>query len=287
MAAHQRSCDHGGVTGVALLALGSALLHAGWNLNVKASRDPFVFTWAIFASSTVVGIPILVALGWPAAEAWPFLLGSSLLQLAYAFTLSAAYRATDLSVAYPIARGLAPMLVTIGAWIALDDVLSVVPFLGVLLVSLSLMVIARGSGGGRGIGMALLTGFIISAYTLIDTAGVRRVDESIRYVATLFVSVAVLSTVAVFLTRPRSLIVELVRGNSARMLMSGSLAIGAYGLVLIAARLGPIGLVASLRETSVIFGTLFGWLVLKEPLGSRRTASAIGVALGAALLLIG
>jgi drug/metabolite transporter (DMT)-like permease len=275
------------VKAAALLALGSALLHAGWNLIVKAGRDPLVFIWAVFASSTVVAIPVLVVLGWPPAEAWPFLLSSSLLQLGYVFTLSAAYRATDLSVAYPIARGLAPMLVTIGAWIALDDVLGVIPLIGVLLVSVSLMVIARGSGGGSGIGWALLTGITISGYTLIDTAGVRRADESIRYVAALFFSVAVLSTVAVFLTRSRSLLVELVRGNGIRMLVSGSLAIGAYGLVLAAARLGPIGLVASLRETSAIFGTLFGWLVLREPFGPRRTVSAVGVALGGALLKMG
>lgn len=275
------------MTAAALLALGSALLHAGWNLIVKAGRDPFVFIWAVFASSTVVGIPILIALGWPPAEAWPYILGSSLLQLIYVFTLSAAYRTTDLSVAYPIARGLAPLLITVGAWLALDDALGVVPLLGVLLVSLSLMSIARGSGGGSGVGWALATGIIIAGYTLIDTAGVRRVDESIRYVAALFVTVAFLTTVALLLTRSKRLVIELVRTNGIRMLVSGSLAIGAYGLVLIAARLGPIGLVAGLRETSVVFGAMFGWLVLKEPLGSRRTASAVGVALGGALLLIG
>jgi drug/metabolite transporter (DMT)-like permease len=82
-------------------------------------------------------------------------------------------------------------------------------------------------------------------------------------------------------------VVELIRRHTWQMLASGVLAIGAYGLVLTAARLGPIGLVAALRETSVVFEALAGWLILDERLGGRRTLAAIGVAVGGALLLAG
>lgn len=273
------------MTAAVLLALGSALLHAGWNLIVKTGRDPLISIWAVFATSTLVAVPVLVVAGWPSIETWPYLAGSSVLQVLYAFSLSAAYRDSELSVAYPVARGIAPMLVSIVAVFTLEDVLSPTALLGVALMSASLVVIARKSGSRRGIGWAVLTGVVISGYTLIDAAGVRRGDESIRYVAALFVVSAVLITAAVLVVRRPAAVLEQVRGPAPSMAASGLLSIGAYGLVMTAARLGPIGLVAALRETSVVFGALAGWVVLGERLGRRRTIAAVGVALGAALLL--
>lgn len=97
---------------------------------------------------------------------------------------------------------------------------------------------------------------------------------------------AVLLTVAVLVTRSAAEIGGLVGEGGWRMPISGVLAAGAYGLVLAAARLGPIGLVAGLREMSVIFGGLAGWLILGEPLGSRRALAAVGVAFGVVLLMV-
>ncbi len=273
------------MTAAAALALGSAALHAGWNLIVKSSKDPFVFTWAVFASSTVISVPVVVLLGWPQPAAWPYLLGSAALQVSYASTLAAAYDRTDLSVAYPIARGTAPLLITLGGAIALNDVLGPAGIIGVVVVSASLVTVALGLDSLKGAGWALLTGTTISLYTLIDTAGVRRVDESLRYVAALFIISTVLLTGAVLIRRPKRLVLELVRAHGFRMGASGVLSIAAYGLVLSAVRLGPVGLVAALRETSVVLGALAGWLVLGEPLGVRRTLSGLGVALGVVLLL--
>lgn len=274
------------MTIAAALALASALLHAGWNLIVKSSRDPLVFTWAVFVSSSVIAVPIIIVMGLPPTAAWPYLLASAVIQTGYGFALAAAYDRTDLSVAYPVARGTSPLLITVGAAILLDDVLGPLGILGVIVVSVSLITIAVGSESLRGVGWALVTGVMISAYTLVDTAGVRRVDESIRYVAALFSLSAVLMTGAVLLRRPRQVMTGLVRAHGLRMAVSGVLAIGAYGLVLTAARFGPIGLVAALRETSVVFGALAGWLLLSEPLGARRTVTALGVAVGALLLLV-
>lgn len=274
------------MTAAALLALGSAVLHAVWNLIVKSGRDPFVSTWAVFASSTFVAVPVVLLMGWPSFETWPFLVASSVLQVVYAFTLSSAYRHADLSVAYPVARGLAPLLITVGAAFVLEDTLGPAGFAGIVAISVSLLLIARGSKAPRGVAFAVATGVVISLYTLVDTAGVRKADESVRYVAGVFVISAVLLTVAVLVARSAAAISDLVGEGGWRMAISGALAAGAYGLVLTAARFGPIGLVAGLRETSVIFGGLAGWLILGERLGSRRTLAAAGVAFGAVLLMV-
>lgn len=218
----------------------------------------------------VVLLPAVVV--WPPWQALPLVLASSAAHVAYALGLSAAYRRGALSVAYPLGRGVAPLLVTLGGWLLLAELPSARAVVGAvsLAVGLGLIAVAGGrSGQGAAVAFALLTGLTIAAYSVVDAAAVRQVSP-VGYLG------AVLGIQGVIL-------VLLLRGNRARLrqgMRSGVLigvgSVAAYVLVLYAFRLAPAGRVSTLREASVLIGIM---------LSGERPLPAIWV--GGALVLAG
>lgn len=271
-------------TSALILVLSAAVLHAGWNLVVKQSSDRLATTWAIACAGAIVNIPVLVIAGFPEPEARPWLALSAVLHVAYGFALAGAYDRIDLSAAYPIARGTAPLIVAIAGVLLLGDSIAAPALFGIVLVTLSLGLIGI-RHVPSGVEWALLTGVTIAAYTLTDGAGVRAGDESVRYIALLFPLHAALFTIALVVSR-RSVraMVKTLRFSWRQFLAGGAASAGAYLLVMIAARTTPLGLVAGLRETSAGFGVLAGALVLHEHV-SRQHAVAVVVALAGAILI--
>lgn len=266
-------------TAAFLLVLGSAVLHASWNLLIKASGDRLVTAAGQVTLGALVFAPVLFWTGIPwGAMHWVAL--SAAIHLLYGLSLVAAYERGDLSAVYPIARGTAPALVTIGAALFLGDAIGVA---GVVAVSLIVCgIVAIGLTGARhGMGWAVITGLFITAYTLVDGHAVRGLDSALDYTATLFLGNAVLYVAFVLVVRGYSGVREAMRRDWWRQALGGSASVLAYTMVLIAARISPLGLVSAVRETSVIIGALAGWLILREPLGGRRlvAASAIGAGL--------
>jgi drug/metabolite transporter (DMT)-like permease len=192
--------------------------------------------------------------------------------VAYALGLSAAYRRGALSVAYPLGRGVAPLLVTLGGWLLLSERPDAGALIGAisLATGLALIAVAGGRAGqGAAVGFALLTGLTIAAYSVVDAGAVRQVSP-VGYLG------AVLGIQGVLLTL-------LIRGNRARLrqgLRSGALiavgSVGAYLLVLFAFQLAPAGRVSTLREASVLVGLL---------LSGERPSRAVWT--GAILVLAG
>jgi uncharacterized membrane protein len=265
------------------LVIAAAVLHATWNVLLKASGDRLVTAAVQSMAGAVILAPALVATGIPVAR-WASLAASAAFHLGYGLTLIGAYDRGDLSVVYPVARGSAPLLTAAGAALLLDDSPGVWGMLGVVLIAAGILAVTRGRRGG--IIWALACGTFISGYTLVDGAAVRAEGGSLRYTATLFLLNAVtLGTLAIG-RRGWRRFRDAARSGGARQMLGGSASAAAYLLVLIAVRWAPLAGVAALRETSVVFGALAGWRLLGEPFGRVRVVAAAVIAAGVVFLLV-
>jgi drug/metabolite transporter (DMT)-like permease len=270
-----------------LLALGSAVLHAGWNLLVKTSDERFLTAWGQFVVGGVLLLPVLVFTGLPDSAAIPFLVISSLVHVAYVAALVRAYHHADFSFAYPIARGGGALIAAIGGVVFLLDQLSALSWLAITIVVVGLATFVRPTIGLLAISWALLTALTIGTYTTLDAAGARRTDSGLAYGIVLVAAVALTTSIAgVAIGRGRAF-VHYLRTAERRRVIAGGLATAiAYSMVLVAVRLAPVGYVASLRESSVVLGAAAGWLLLHERLGRMRVVSSLVVATGLVLLVI-
>lgn len=272
-------------TPVVLLVLLSAAMHAGWNFIVKASADRFLdFTGLVLAGGLVAAC-ILPWLPLPAAASWPWLASTTVIHVGYYILLMQAYRHADLSVAYPLMRGSAPVLVALVAPLA-GDTLSFGLMLGIALVAAGIALpvgigIRRGGVSSTGLGYGFATAGVIALYTLFDGIGARQSGHAVAYTMWLFFLNASLVFVLVAWQRGRAAIVHL-RHRWRLSLLGSVLTMGSYGIVLWAMTVASIPAVAALRETSVIFAAILGAWLLKERMGRWRIAGALLVALGAA-----
>jgi drug/metabolite transporter (DMT)-like permease len=274
---------------VTVAVLGAALAHATWNAMLKSSRDVlFDMTLVVFAAGLVTA-PFVLVVEPRAPAAWPYIIGSMLLHIAYYVALVGAYRAGDLSHGYPIMRGIAPLIVSLCALAWLGEAPTPSVWLGVLLICggvLSLGFVGFHWRQSRvALGWALANACIIASYTLVDAAGVRVAGKAESYVVWLFTLDALPFTLLIFFWKKDQLIVY-ARRFWLRGLAGGALSAGAYGIVLWAMTRAPVAAVAALRETSVIFAALIGAWLLKEGHLARRIAGAATVAAGVIALKI-
>ena len=268
--------------GVALIVLTAALFHAVWNALVKGAEDRVIMLGLIALGHIPAGLLLVVLSPLPDPSVWPWMIASVVVHWGYFWLLNVAYRLGDLSLIYPVARGLAPVLVALVAQIWLGEVLPAAAWAGVCLVSAGIMLLARDAFTGAlpvaGLFAALAVGATVSAYSLIDGVGVRLSGSATAYIGWLF-SAKILIVLYVFPTRM----------NRARAIPNRQLLIGfagglvsgaAYALVLYAKTLAPLGLVSALRETSVIFAALIGVLWFQEGPRGRRILASIIVSAG-------
>ncbi|AET93397.1 putative 10 TMS drug/metabolite exporter, DME family, DMT superfamily [Burkholderia sp. YI23] len=272
--------------GVVLFA---ALLHASWNAMLHGNRDRFLsMTWMSIAIG-VVSVFVVLYLPLPPRAAWPYIVASGLVHIAYNLSLVRAYRRGDLAQAYPIARGSSPMLVTLGAALFAHEGIGGLHALGIALISCGIMALAL--QGGRvsraGALAALTTGVTIAIYTVIDGIGVRLSEgEAITYTAWMFMFYWFMPVIFV---AKRGLPALWTPLRDAPMAVGSSLAgglvsIAAYGIVIWAMQAGAMGAVSALRETSVVFAALIGRVFLQEPVSAKRWLACVVVAAGAVLL---
>lgn len=268
-----------------VLALCAAALHAGWNLLIKTAEDRDLAAWGQFVFGGVALLPILVFTGVPSADAWPFLVVSALVHVVYVRALVAAYDHGDFSLAYPLARGGGALTAAVLGVIALGDGLGPYGWAALVIVTAGLASLIRPGAPRSEVVYALLTAVLIGTYTVIDAAGARHTTNGFAYGITLTAMSAVtLSVVGVARGRGGAFVAS-VRRSWPRHLVSGVLLATAYSLVLVAVRFASVGYVATLRESSVVLGAGFGWLVLKERLGGRRLVSAAIVTVGLIALI--
>ncbi len=270
------------------LVLMAAALHAGWNAFLKIKLEPFLAMTLITAAGGVIGLPFLVWFGFPRAEAWPWLIASVVIHLAYYVALAEAYRRADMGQIYPIARGGAPLLTAAASLFLLREPITLQGAMGVAVLGVGIILMAF--LGKRkhavidpvAIGFAMLTALIICAYTLVDGIGARVARDAHAYSAALFVIDSVpLVVLAWWLRGPEAL--KPLRAYLPQGLAGGAMSLGSYWIAIWAMTVAPIALVAALRESSVLWATLIAIVVLKEPFVPAR---GIAVALIVAGLLL-
>jgi drug/metabolite transporter (DMT)-like permease len=271
----------------AALALGSAVLHASWNALIKVREDRLTGMAFIAVVCGVCGAPFIAFAPPMAAAAVPYMAATVMVHNFYYWFLLESYRVSDLSHAYPLARGSAPMIVAVAAPFALGENLSPAEFAGVAVISLGIVVLVQGVGSlfaeWRRIVFPLATGATIATYTSLDALGVRASDSPFAYVGWLFLLDAVPLPLYALLRRPIAAM-QTTRRNWRILSLAGFIAFLGYGMVIVALSFGSAAHVVALRETSVILGALIGTRLLREPFGPRRVFAAALVACGAALL---
>lgn len=238
-------------------------------------------------TQTAMALPIVLWLPLPGAELWPWLTASAVVHVLYQLVLIKAYDSADFSVAFPLARGVAPLATAMLGVLWLGDQLTPVPWLGVAVVSAALILMAaRGRIAPAGLVAALCAGLLTTAYTLIDAAGVRAAPEPLQFIGWFFLldGLAMVPIALALRGRP---VLQAARVEWRKGVAAGVVSVLAFGSALWALALAPAGAVSALRETSVAFAVLIGWLFLKEGFSRHRLLAALGVVAGGALLILG
>ena len=274
---------------VFLAVLVAAACHAGWNALLKLKVEPIVATCLMALASSAVVLPLLPFVGLPAPPSWPYLLGSVVVHIAYFLALAQAYRFGDLGQVYPIARGSAPLLTALLAGIWIGEPLGAYGWAGIIVLASGILLLAlRGRRSlqafdARSVGFALLTSLTITAYTLIDGLGARISHSPLQYTVWLFLLSGAAMGVYGIAAIGRRFTTEFA-ANWRTAVAGAALSTAAYAIAIWAMTVAPIALVAALRETSVLFATLFGVALLREPLLPARIAAACLVLAGVVLV---
>ena len=274
---------------VFLAVLFAAACHAGWNALIKVGLDPLSTTTLIAVGSGLVALPLVPFIGLPAEASWPWLIASVVIHLFYFAALIESYRTGDLGQVYPIARGSAPLMTAGASAIFIGEHLSSIGWSGiVVLVAGVFMLSARGGRelarfDRRAVGFALLTALTICAYSVTDGIGARLSGSPAAYTLWMFIGNA-LVLLPYALSRAGRDVIAVMRIYWRRGFVGGALQLLSYGIALWAMTLAPIAIVATLRETSVLFGAAISVIVLKEPLRAVRIAAALLIVCGLVLI---
>ncbi|MFG2603887.1 EamA family transporter [Streptomyces sp. NPDC048514] len=274
---------------VASAVLLAAVTHASWNAIAHRITDKLVGFTLISGGGVLIGLAALPFTAVPAAAAWPYLLTSAVVHVAYYALLMTSFRLGDFGQAYPLARGSAPLVVALlaavfahevpGAWAMAGIVVSCLGLTGVSLWGL------RGSRPDwAAIGAALATGLTIAAYTVLDGLGARASHTPLGYIAWLMAIQGVVIPAYMY-ARARGDTLRLLRPHAALGLLGAALSVAAYALVLWAQTRAELAPVAALRESSVIVGAAIGALLFKERFGAPRLAAAGLLVVGIGLML--
>lgn len=250
---------------------------------IKGGGDVLLDTAVIVAGAGLVTLPFLFVVPVPAIASWPYIGVSVATHIAYYYLMVNAYRSGDLSLVYPLMRGVAPLITGVLGIFTLREMPGALNWLGMLLISAGVIALSlrtvHHSPSSRAVAFALMNALVIAIYTVIDGTGARLAGDAWAYIVWLFVLDAIPFT-AYMLIRHRAAFVRALDERRARGLVGGALSAGAYAISVWAMTKAPVALVASLRETSVLFATLIGARLLHERLTPRRWAGVIAVALG-------
>jgi drug/metabolite transporter (DMT)-like permease len=265
-----------------------ALIHAGWNALIKAQHDKLSAAALIAIGAGLVALPLIAALPAPPVEALPYIAISALIHVGYFALVAFAYRTADLGVAYPITRGTAPPATALIAFLLIGESLGFNGWLAVIaitigIVALSVDALARGGLTGTTAAGALSIAGVIVIYTMIDGLGARVTGSGVVYVAWMLAATAILLFLLMVALRGRRFAEDLRKGWLFA-LGGGALALASYAIALWAMTLAPIGLVAALRETSVLFAAILGAVLFGEPFGPKRWVALVLIVGGILIL---
>lgn len=279
------------MSSVAIFAvLTAALLHAVSHVFIKLGEDQ----WLTHATVNLVGLIVAVPLWFYADPFTSFpagvFLGSALLHQLYKVFVIGAYQSSDLSRVFPIMRGSSPLLVLLGSAIVYAELVSIGQAMGAMTILVGIALLALKdvellTRSGKGVSYALLAAACTAGYTMLDGVVVRESGSPLRYIASLYIFDGAFFPAVVWPLR-RRVLSEFLRRYLAQSIAAGLFAIVSYGTVVYVMKFTPIGLVAVLREVSMIFVAVIGASVIREPLGVRRILASTVVFLGVVTLFV-
>jgi len=275
-----------------LLAILSAITVAAIGVLTRATTDRYGYLSILNATSALAVLPILPLAPWPTAVAWNWLCISVVVHLSYQLAMAHTLKQGDLSLGFPVMRGLAPLLVALLAVSVFNERLSPLGWIGLLTSTAALVAFGMVGGGAdrtvpprNVLGWAAATSLLVAAYSIVDAAGVRAMGpgRGWGFVVWFFALSGLPMMVICSTQRWRSLRTTVAQSWRSGV-AAGFLSLVSYGSALLAMGLAPVAQVSAIRETSVVFASVFAWLILGEPLGWRRTALATTIAFGLVLL---
>jgi drug/metabolite transporter (DMT)-like permease len=256
------------------------VLHAAWNLLVARARDVQAAAAVTFVLSVALAAPF-AALWWSARPSvWPYALASTLLEVVYVVALAYGYRLTDLSLVYPLTRGLAPVLTLVAAVALLGHRPSAAEEAGVVVVGFGVVLVRgpRGRGEARALLLVTVIAASIAAYTLVDRAGIQRAGALTYFVLVLAGPCLVYPPLVGWTAMRREL--------GANVAVAAVANLGSFALGLLALRRGAAAPVLAVRSTSIVFATLLAGRLLSEHVSRGRLAGSLLVFAGVALLAL-
>ena len=268
----------------------AALTHAIWHGLLKSQGDLLQTIASVYGACALVCLAAVAFVAPPNIEVLALIALSVALHCGSYVYIAHCYEHSDLSYAFPLYRGLAPILVALSAWALLGERPGTVALAGLALAaggvaSLAFEHGARWRGGNSLVVQLLLSAAFVAAYTVVDAMGVRRAATPFSYVVWLFLfNGPAIMAIAWWVRRRRHQPRKPV--PRVRLLIASSLALLAHGLVIWALSAGAVATVAALRETSVIFAAIIGSTLLREPFGRYRIAASVCVAVGVMMLHI-
>ena len=271
--------------GVVLLILFAASMHAGWNALVKSESSNSTNTVLIVAGSAIIGVVFLPFVPLPLRPCWPYLGASVVIHIIYFSLLLLAYKKGDMSLVYPLMRGLPPVLTAIAASVLLAEVLSLRGWLGVALVSSGALMLTANFRFSKGfqlapVALALLNAIVIVIYTLVDAQGARLSGNAFSYTGWMLFLLALFFFIAIPVIEGHQVFYRMAK-DWKKSIIGGALTFTSYGIALWAMTLAPVALVAALRETSILFGTVFSVFILRERITWIRGLSIVLIVAGA------
>lgn len=267
----------------------AALCHAGWNAAVKRGLDPVVTTVLISVGAAAVALAAFPFTGWPLRASWPWVIASILIHVVYFASLAESYVAGDMGLVYPLARGSAPLMTAAVATVLVNEQLGLPGWIGIAVLATGVLLLSLRGGRDlekldrRAIGFALLTALTIVAYTVVDGIGARQAGNAHAYTAAIFAGIGV-GMVLYLPVRRGPADLGLLARHWRMGLAGGAMQVTSYGIAIWAMTVVPIALVAALRETSVLFGTILAVVFLKEPLLPPRIVAALLIVGGLVLI---
>ena len=270
------------------LVLVAAVAHASWNAMVKNSGDRLLMLTSIRVVGLLAGLAVATLVPLPSVESIPFLLAAAIVHYLYYALMLNAYRVGDMSQVYPIARGIAPVLVALLAAFLAGEVLGPLSALAVFVLSAGIFLLALSGHtvNRKAVIFALLTGVAIAGYSFLSGLGIRKSQSLLGYIAWLEIATGV-GMVSVAYVRRKSVLVEFARTQWRSGLIAGLLSVTGYAIALWAMAVLAMAPVVALRETSVVFAAIIGSVFLREGFAGRRLAAAATVVAGIVLLSVG
>ncbi|NUL36389.1 DMT family transporter [Kosakonia sacchari] len=272
-------------TYLVLLTLFAALLHASWNTLLRGGTDRLWSMTIMCATIALTCIVVAPFLPLPAYASWKYALLSALLHVGYNLCLVRSYQSGDLGQTYPIARGSSPLMVTSAAALFAGEKMALNALAGIALISGGILLLAlqRRRLALPGLKYSLATGAFIAAYSVVDGIGVRIAGNAIAY--TVWMSAlwgALMPALYIGLRDAKSLLRW--RPGVVRAATGGLVSLLAYGIIIYAMATAPMGAVSALRETSVLFAALLGYLFLGETLTLRKVLACAVIATGTVMI---